>query len=89
MKPRKDRTTITIRLSRERHALLKRLCSLKGMTQTGYLSTLATEQARRELKEHAVREYLEGKASLSGLAMKTGLDGPTIMEGVAASGAEE
>ena len=80
---------ITIRLSPERHALLKRLCTLKGMTQTGYLASLATDQARRELEEHAVREYLEGKASLSELARKTGLDVPTIMEAVAASGAEE
>ena len=88
-KPRKDRTTITIRLSRERHALLKRLCTLKGMTQTGYLASLATEQARRELKEHAVREYLEGKASLSELARKTGLDVPTIMESIAPGEVEE
>ena len=88
-KPRKDRTTITIRLSRERHTLLKRLCTLKGMTQTGYLASLATEQARRELKEHAVREYLEGKASLSELARKTGLDVPTIMESIAPGEVEE
>ena len=86
---RREKATITIRLTQERHTVIKRLCSLKGMTQTGYLASLATDQARRELEEHAVREYLGGKASLSDLARKTGLDVPTIMEAVAASGAEE
>ena len=88
-RPRREKATITIRLTQERHTVIKRLCVLKGMTQTGYLASLATEQARKELQEHAVREYLEGKASLSELARKTGLDVPTIMEAVAASGAEE
>ncbi|OGC00663.1 MAG: hypothetical protein A3G35_08005 [candidate division NC10 bacterium RIFCSPLOWO2_12_FULL_66_18] len=86
---RREKATITIRLTQERHTVIKRLCVLKGMTQTGYLASLATDQARRELEEHAVREYLGGKASLSDLARKTGLDVPTIMEAVAASGAEE
>ncbi|OGB91485.1 MAG: hypothetical protein A3H39_08010 [candidate division NC10 bacterium RIFCSPLOWO2_02_FULL_66_22] len=86
---RREKATITIRLTQERHTVIKRLCVLKGMTQTGYLASLATDQARKELQEHAVREYLGGKASLSDLARKTGLDVPTIMEAVAASGAEE
>lgn len=86
---RREKATITIRLTQERHTVIKRLCVLKGMTQTGYLASLATEQARKELQEHAVREYLEGKASLSELARKTGLDVPTIMEAVAAGGTGE
>jgi uncharacterized protein (DUF1778 family) len=85
----KEKATITIRLTPERHALLKRLCALKGISQTGYLASLATERARQELKEHAAREYLAGRASLSELARRTGLDVPTIMEVVAAGGAEE
>ena len=88
-KPRKERTTITIQLSEDRHVLLKRLCALKGISQTGYLASLATERARQELKEHAAREYLAGRASLSELARRTGLDVPTIMEAIAAGGAEE
>ena len=88
-RPRREKATITIRLTQEQHTVIKRLCTLKGMTQTGYLASLATEQARRELKEHAVREYLEGKASLSELARKTGLDVPTIMESIAPGEVEE
>ena len=85
----KEKVTITIRLTAERHAFLKRLCALKGISQTGYLASLATERARQELKEHAAREYLAGRASLSELARRTGLDVPTIMEAIAAGGAEE
>lgn len=88
-RPRRERATITIRLTQERHAVLKRLCTLKGMTQTGYLASIATEQARKELKEHAVREYLGGRASLSELARKTGLDVPTIMGAIAPAEVEE
>ena len=36
-----------------------------------------------EILDFAVREYSEGRASLSELAAKTGLDVPTIMEAVA------
>ena len=85
----KEKATITIRLTQERHAVLKRLCSLKGMTQTGYLAALATEQATKEMKDHAVREYLSGRASLSELARRTGLDVPTIMEAIATGGGDE
>jgi len=88
-RPRREKATITIRLTQERHTVIKRLCSLKGMTQTGYLASLATEQARRELKEHAVREYLQGKASLSEIARKTGLDVPAIMEAITPGEVEE
>ena len=88
-RPRREKATITIRLTQDRHTVIKRLCSLKGMTQTGYLASLATEQARRELKEHAVREYLQGKASLSEIARKTGLDVPAIMEAITPGEVEE
>jgi uncharacterized protein (DUF1778 family) len=88
-KPGREKATITIRLTQERHAVLKRLCSLKGMTQTGYLAALATEQATKEMKDHAVREYLSGRASLSELARRTGLDVPTIMDAIAPGEVEE
>lgn len=83
--PAKARATITIRLTEEQHKLLKRVCRLKGMSQAGYLAALATEQARHELAGAAAREYLDGRASLSELAAKTGLDVPTIMDAVAAA----
>lgn len=82
--PAKARATITVRLTEEQHTVLKRLCRLKRMTQAGYLASLATEQAQQELTAYAVREYLDGRASLSELATKTGLDVPTIMEAAAA-----
>lgn len=81
--------TITVRLTREQHEILQRLCRLKNMSQTAYLATLATEQARQELLEYAVRAYSEGKASLSELATRTGLDVPTIMEAVTAVAAPD
>lgn len=80
---RRDKTTITIRLTDEEHGVLKRLCALKKTSRTGYLAQLATSQAKRELLSYAVGRYLEGKASLSELAKKTGLDVPTIMDEVA------
>jgi hypothetical protein len=80
----KARATITVRLTEEQHTVLKRLCRLKRMTQAGYLTSLATEQAQQELTAYAVREYLDGRASISELATKTGLDVPTIMEAAAA-----
>jgi len=49
----------------------------------GYLARLAKDQARRELLRYSADEYLEGKASLSELSKKTGLDVPTIMDEVA------
>ena len=88
-KPAKARATITIRLTEDQHTVLKRLCRLRGMTQAGYLATLATDQARQELTAYAVREYLDGRASLSELATKTGLDVPTIMDAVAAARGRE
>lgn len=80
---RRDKTTITVRLTDEEHGALKRLCALKKTSRTGYLAQLATSQAKRELLSYAVGRYLEGKASLSELAKKTGLDVPTIMDEVA------
>jgi hypothetical protein len=56
---------------------------LKKTSKTGYLARLAKEQAKRELLRYAAEEYLGGRASLSELAKKTGLDVPTIMDEVA------
>ena len=85
-----EKTQISVRLTGEQHEVLQRLCRLKNTTKTAYLASVATRQARRELLDYAVQEYLEGKASLSELAKKTGLDVPTIMDGVAeVSGKDE
>jgi hypothetical protein len=73
----------------EEHEVLQRLCRLKNITQTACLADLATQQAREELLAYAVREYGEGRASLSELAAKTGLDVPTLMEAVAHERTEE
>ena len=56
---------------------------LKKTSKTGYLARLAKDQAKRELLNYAAEEYLEGKASLSELAKKTGVDVPTIMHEIA------
>jgi UDP-glucose 6-dehydrogenase len=80
---KRNRITVTVRLRDEEYELLRRLCALKKISQTGYLARLATSQAKQELLHYAVGEYLAGKASLSELAKKTGLDVPTIMEEVA------
>ena len=72
-----------MRLTDEEDQVLRRLCMLKRTSKTGYLTRLARDQAKRELVEYAAGEYLEGKASLSELAKRTGLDVPTIMDEVA------
>jgi uncharacterized protein (DUF1778 family) len=82
-KERQEKTTVTVRLSDEEDQVLSRLCALKKTSKTGYLARLAKDQAKRELLVYATEEYLEGKASLSELAKKTGLDVPTIMDEVA------
>jgi len=82
-KARRQTTTVTVRLTDEEHEVLRRLCALKQTSQTGYLTHLATSQAKKELLDYAVGEYRAGKASLSELAKKTGLDVPTIMDEVA------
>ena len=82
-KEKHEKTTITVRLTDEEDELLSRLCALKKRSKTGYLAQLAKERARRELLGYAAEEYLEGRASLSELAKKTGLDVPTIMGEVA------
>lgn len=76
-------TTVTVRLTDEEYEVLRRLCALRQTSQTGYLTHLATSQAKKELLAYAVEEYREGRASLSELAKKTGFDVPTIMEAVA------
>lgn len=88
-KAKKEKTTITIRLTDEQHDILRRLCRLKNITQSAYLAYLAAEQARKELMNYAVREYLEGRASLSELATRIGLDVPSIMNAVADASAED
>ena len=82
-KERRQTTTVTVRLTDEEYEILRRLCAVKHTSQTGYLTRLATSQARKELLDYAVEEYRTGRASLSELARKTGLDVPTIMEEVA------
>lgn len=82
-KDKKEKITVTIRLTNEQHAILQRLCGLKHTTQSAYLAYLASEQARKELVDYAVREYLDGHGSLSELATKTGLDVPSLMDAVA------
>jgi len=79
-KEKHEKTTVTVRLTDEEDQVLKRLCILKKTSKTGYLARLAKDQAKRELLDYATGEYLEGKASLSELAKKTGLDVPTIMD---------
>jgi cytochrome c556 len=78
-----EKTTVTVRLTDDEDEVLRRLCMLKKMSKTGYLARLAKEQAKRELLNYAAEEYLAGKASLSELAKKTGLDVPSIMDEVA------
>ena len=82
-KERRQTTTVTVRLTDEEYDVLRRLCALRQTSQTGYLTHLATSQARKELIAYAVEEYQAGKASLSALAKKTGLEVPTIMAEVA------
>lgn len=82
-KEKRQTTTVTVRLTDEEYQVLRRLCTLKRTSQTGYLTHLATSQAKKELLAYAVEEYRAGRASLSELAKKTGLDVPTIMEEVA------
>lgn len=82
-KEKHKKTTITVRLTDEEDQVLRRLCMLKKTSKTGYLARLAKDQAKKELLNYAVGEYLEEKASLSELAKKTGLDVPTIMDEVA------
>ena len=80
---KREKTTVTVRLTDEEAQVLSRLCTLKKTSKTGYLAHLAKDQAKAELLNYAVGEYLEGKASLSELAKKTGLDVPAIMDEVA------
>ncbi len=72
-KEKHEKTTVTVRLTDEEDQVLSRLCTLKKTSKTGYLARLAKDQAKRELLNYAAEEYLEGKASLSELAKKTGL----------------
>jgi hypothetical protein len=83
------KTAITIRSTDEEDQVLNRLCSPKKTSKTGYLAHLAKDQARRELLSFAATEYLGGRASLSELAKKTGLDTPTIMNEVASIKGED
>jgi hypothetical protein len=88
-KEKHEKTTVTVRLTDEEDQVLSRLCTLKKTSKTGYLARLAKDQAKRELLNYAAEEYLEGKASLSELAKKTGLDVPTIMDQVASIKGED
>ena len=42
-------TTVTVRLTDEEYEVLRRLCALRQTSQTGYLTHLATSQAKKEL----------------------------------------
>jgi len=81
-KENSGKIAVTVRLTHREAENLKRLCALRKTTQTGYLTQMATHLARKGLLDYAIREYAEGKASLSELAKKTGLDAPTIMDGI-------
>jgi len=76
------KTTISVRLTNEDHEVLRRLCALKKTSRREYLSDLAKNQFNKDLLRYAVEEYSNGRASLSALAKKTGLDVPTIMNEV-------
>jgi uncharacterized protein (DUF1778 family) len=82
-KGKETRTTVTVRLTRQEHAIIQRLCRLKNTTQTSYLATLAAEQAKDELLNYAVEEFQKETASISELVRKTGLDVTTIMDAIA------
>ena len=82
-KEKRHRTTVTVRLTDEEYNVLTRLCDLQQTTRTAYLARVATLQAKQELLSYATGEYRAGRASLSELATRTGLDVPTIMEAVA------
>lgn len=90
-KAKKRKTTqISLRLTDEQNEILERLCHLKDTNKTAYLSSLAARQSGKELLDYAVQEYIRGNASLSELSGKTGLDVPTIMDGIAqVSGKDE
>lgn len=82
-KANSGKIAVTVRLTHREAENLKRLCALRKTTQTGYLTQMATDLARKDLLDYAVREYREGTASLSELAKKTGLDAPTILDEIA------
>jgi hypothetical protein len=88
-KENSNKFAVTVKLTHRDSENLKRLCALRKTTQSGYLTQLATQLARKELLDYAVHEYREGRASLSELAKKTGLDAPTIMDGIAAVSDED
>ncbi len=88
-KENNGKIAVTVRLTHREAENLKRLCALRKTTQTRYLTQMATHLARKDLLDHAVREYTEGKASLSELAKKTGLDAPTIMDGIVSVSGED
>ena len=79
---RSPRTTLTVRLTAAEHDSLGRICALKKMSRTAYLAEAATKGARTELLNYAVEEYRKGRASLSELSKRTGIDVPTLMDAV-------
>lgn len=88
-KANSSKIAVTVRLTHREAENLKRLCALRKTTRAGYLTQMATDLARKDLLDYAVREYTEGKASLSELAKKTGLDAPTIMDGIVSVSGED
>ena len=88
-KENNGKIAVTVRLTHREAQNLKRLCALRKTTPTRYLTQMATDLASKDLLDYAVREYTEGKASLSELAKKTGLDAPTIMDGIVSVSGED
>ncbi len=84
-----SKIAVTVKLTHRESENLGRLCALRKTTQSGYLTKMATRLARKELLDYAVHEYREGTASLSELAKRTGLDAPTIMDGIASTSGED
>jgi len=50
---------------------------------------VATKRARAELLSYAVEQYRSGKASLSELSKRTGIDVPTIMDAVSENASKD
>ena len=67
----------------------KRLTQQPKSRASSLLTRLAKDQAQEGTFNYASEEYLEGKASLSELPKKTGLDVPTIMDEVASIKGED
>lgn len=57
-KEKREKTTVTVRLTDEEDQVLRRLCMLKKTSKTGYLARLAKDQAKRELLNYVASSGL-------------------------------